>query len=192
MKSISRNAQVLHYLLCADPGVGRTKLANYAYLADLEARKYLGRPISAFRYRFDSHGPFDARAFCAATREMEQAGLATESEVGVGDYIEHRLMPTSRGIEYGFTLAEAKVLDYVVQTYLSTNAREICVDIVYQTEPMMKAKRGQLVPMSIVDRVPGKNLGFDLERMLAGEADAKAGRTRPLDAVVSELRARTQ
>lgn len=191
MSNISRNAQVLRYLLDADPGVGRTKLAKYAYLADLEARKYLGRPISVFRYIFDRHGPFDARGFFAAKEELQQAGLAIESQVTIGPYVEHCLQPTNRALEYTFSLAEARVLDYVTRTYLSTNARELCDEVVYKTEPMQKAKPGKPLPMSQMNRTPGDRLGFDLERMLAGEDSAEAGRVRSLHDVVDELRTRT-
>ena len=58
MVPLSRNAQVLRYLLEVAPAVGRIKLIKYAYLADCEAHRYIGRQISKFRYRFDKHGPF--------------------------------------------------------------------------------------------------------------------------------------
>ena len=191
MPTISRNAQVLRYLLDADPGVGRTKLAKYAYLADLEARKYLGRPISEFRYIFDRHGPFDARAFFAAKEELQRAGLAIESEVALGSYVEHSLKPTDCALEYNFSLAEARVLEYVAKTYLSTSARVLCDEVVYKTEPMQKAKPGKPLPMGQMDRDRGDDLGFDLDRMLAGEESAEAGRVRPLRGAADELRTRT-
>jgi len=190
MTTLSRNAQVLRYFLEAAPGVGRTKLAKYAYLADLEARKYLGRPVSEFRYVFDRHGPFDAKAFFAAKQELHHAGLATESEVTIGSYVEHRMHPTNRAFEYTFSLAEARVLEYVASTYLSLNARELCEDVVYMTEPMVQAKPGKQIPMRIANRPTGDRLGFDLERMLAGEVSAEARRVRPLSAVTNELRDR--
>lgn len=191
MHTVSRNAQVLRYLLDASPlGIGRTKLAKFAYLADLEARQYLGRPISGFRYVFDRHGPFDGTAFFAAKDELREAGLATESEVSVGPYREHSLQPTDKALEYDFTLAEARVLEYVARTYLSTSARELCDEVVYKTEPMLKAKPGKQLPMDQVNRMRGDGLGFDLERMLAGEESAAAGRVRPLRSATDELRAR--
>lgn len=192
MQSVSRNAQVLRYLLAIDPGVGRTKLAKYAYLADLVARQYLGKPISGFRYVFDRHGPFDSNAFFRAKRELEKAGLATESEMSIGPYVEHSIFPTDRALEYSFTIAEARVLEYVAQTYLSMNARALCEDVVYQTLPMKKATPGKSVPMGLVTRTTKDRLGFDLERMIAGEESADAGRVKPLHQVVDELRARAQ
>ena len=38
---------------------GRTQIVKYLYLADYEARRYLGRPITELSYRWDRHGPFD-------------------------------------------------------------------------------------------------------------------------------------
>jgi hypothetical protein len=80
MTSLSRNAQVLRYLLEVAPGVGHTKLAKFAYLADLEARKYLGGPVSEFRYVRDQHGPFDAKRFFAARDGSYGAGTSPRSK----------------------------------------------------------------------------------------------------------------
>ena len=59
MPTLSRNAQVLRYLLQVAPGIGHVKLAKFAYLADLETLKYLGRPVTGFLYIKDQFGPFD-------------------------------------------------------------------------------------------------------------------------------------
>lgn len=74
MANLSRNAQVLRYLLQVAPGIGHTKLAKFAYLADLEARRYLGSPISEFRYAFEQHGPFDSSGFFGALGELKTQG----------------------------------------------------------------------------------------------------------------------
>lgn len=192
MANLSRNAQVLRYLLQVAPGIGHTKLAKYAYLADLEARKYLGRPISSFKYFFDRHGPFDSGGFFAALEELKTLGFVTESEIPCGQYAGFEMLPTSLATEFDFSRAEAEVLGYVAATYLSKTARDLCDDIVYKTEPMLKAKAGRALPMDMVNRVRGDQLGFNLERMLAGEASVAAGRTRPLAELMDELRSRCQ
>ena len=94
MTTLSRNAQVLRYLLEVAPGVGRIKLVKYAYLADCEAYRYLGRAISNFRYRFDKHGPFD-RAFFDTKDELVREGYATETPTRIGPY-DGYARPTSR------------------------------------------------------------------------------------------------
>ena len=190
MPDLSRNALVLRYLLEVAPGVGHTKLAKFAYLADLEARKYLARPISQFRYVRDQHGPFDARAFFAARDELVQTGYITESPVECGPYVEYQMQPTSRVPEYDFTVPESEVLSYVARAYMSKTARDLCEDVVYRTAPMQNLNLGDEVPMDDLNGESRDKLGFNLERMLAGEASAEAGRVRPMADVVNELRAR--
>lgn len=190
MSELSRNALVLRYLLEVAPGVGHTKLAKFAYLADLEARQYLAHPISRFRYVRDQHGPFDAKAFFAARDELVHTGYVTETPVECGPYVEYQMLPTSQVPEYDFTVAESEVLGYVARAYMSKTARDLCEDIVYQTAPMQNLKLGDEVPMDKLNRERRDKLGFNLERMLAGEASAEAGRLRPMAEVVNELRAR--
>ncbi len=190
MSCLSRNAQVLRYLLEVAPGIGHTKLAKYAYLADLEARKYLGRPISSFRYFFDRHGPFDARGFFVAKDELVDGCYITESQVPLGPYVGFEMYPTERSVEYDFDLPDVQLLKYIADTYLSKNARDLCDEVVYKTEPMLHARQGSALPMSLVNRRPGSRHEFNLERMLAGEASTQAGRVRPVADVLNELRAR--
>jgi len=192
MKPLSRNAQVLRYLLQVAPGVGRIKLAKFAYLADCEAHRYLGRPVSQFRYRYARHGPFDDRRFYAAKTELVEGGYATEVAVESGPYIGYELAPTNRPVEYGFDQAEVEILRYVAETYLSHSARSLCDEVVYQTPPMKDAKVGERLPMDRMRKAKDQQdeLGLNLERLLAGEASAEAGRHRPLKEAVDELRAR--
>lgn len=188
MADLSRNAQVLRYLLEIAPGVGRIKLVKYAYLADCEAYRYLGRAISTFRYRFDKHGPFD-RAFFEAKDELVQGGYAIETTMRIGPYNGYDYRPTEQSVEYGFTQEEAEILRYVAETYLNATAIRLCEDVVYNTPPMQGAKVGERLKMEKMQAVPDP-LGFDLERLLAAEASVEAGRYRPLKDAVDELRAR--
>lgn len=188
MPPLSRNAQVLRYLLEVAPGVGRIKLVKFAYLADCESFRYLGHAISEFRYRFDNHGPFD-RAFYSAKDELVKMGYATETATKIGPYDSYDYRPTHENVEYTFTQPEAEILRYVAETYLTETAVRLCEDVVYKTPPMVGAKVGERLKMEKMENERDP-LGFDLERLLAAEAQAEAGRYRPLKAAVDELRAR--
>ena len=192
MVQLSRNAQVLRYLIQVAPGSGHTKLAKFAYLADLEARRYTGRPISRFRYKLFPYGPFPGKPFFAARDELTRHGYAVEATVPSGSYSCQELSPTASVPEYDFSVAEAQLLAWVAESYMALTARELCDDVVYQTEPMKKRKLnvGEELPMDSMNKKPGDELGFSLERMLAGEASAKAGRTRPVAEALRELRDR--
>ncbi len=190
MPKLSRNAQVLRYLIEVAPGLGRIKLAKFAYLADCEAHRYLGRPISEFRYVYDRHGPFDSRGFYAAKEELVNGDYATETPVEAGPYQGYELHPTTKPVEYAFDRADAEILRYVAQTYLSHTAVKLCDEVVYQTPPMKGAKLGEKLRMEKMKEGKGDDLGFNFERLLAGEASVDAGRFRPLKEAVDELRAR--
>jgi len=188
MAPLSRNAQVLRYLLEVAPGVGRIKLVKYAYLADCEAFRYLGRAISNFRYRFDKHGPFDP-TFFDAKDELVRGGYASETTTKIGPYDGYDYRPTDQTVQYGFSQAEAEILRYVAETYLSETAIRLCEDVVYKTPPMRDAKVSERLKMDKMKE--GQDpLGFDLERLLAAEASVDAGHYRSVKDAVDELRAR--
>lgn len=189
MTHITRSAQVLRYLLQVASGVGRHRLAQYVYLADVEARRYLGRPISDLEYGFTARGPFDANGFAEAMNELESLGLVRENQIPCGEYMSSELVPTGSPVEFSFTATEAEVLRYVATTFLSTSMRDFIDDVVYATEPMVDAEPGRPLPMDRANGSPGADLTFSLERVLRGEASALAGRTRPWVQARDEFRA---
>lgn len=190
MAALSRNAQVLRFLLEVAPGIGHIKLAKYAYLADLEALRYLGVQISGMHYVFDNFGPFDSAAFYGAKDELIREGYIVDSLVQRGQYVGHEMQPTTVAVEYAFTRSEIEVLRYVAQEYMQYDTRGLCQDIVYQTPPMKNAQFGQPLAMDSVKQDAADPLGFRLDRMLAGEASAADGRGRPLLESRHELRRR--
>src|SRR5437867_11045996 len=153
MTTLSRNAQVLRYLLEVAPGVGRIKLVKYAYLADCEAYRYLGRAISNFRYRFDKHGPFD-RAFFDTKDELVREGYATETPTRIGPYDGYDYRPTNQPGAYGFSQAEGEILRYVAETYLNETAIRLCEDGVYKPPRMLGATGGERSRMEKVRAAP--------------------------------------
>lgn len=189
MPGLSRNAQVLRYLVEVAPGVGHTLLAKFAYLADLVARQYLGVPISEMRYRYDNHGPFDAVGFYRARDELVEEGFITHEPTEIGGYAGFEMHATRRAVKYDLSEAQKEILQFVARKYASWTARDICDQVVYTSRPMKDAKPGRLLDMDQLNREP-KELEFNLERMLAGEKSADEGRVRPLADVLNELRAR--
>lgn len=189
MPGLSRNAQVLRYLLEMAPGVGHTLLAKFAYLADLAARECVGRPISEMRYRFDNHGPFDAVAFYRARDELLEGEFITEEPADIGGYAGFEMSPTHREVAYAFEEWEEAILSFVARKFASWTARDLCDQKVYTSRPMKVAEPGRMLDMDQVNHEP-EELEFNLERMLAGEQSADERRVRPLADVLRELRAR--
>ena len=190
MTRLSRNASVLRSLLEAAPGVGRIKLAKFAYLADLEAVRYLGRAVSGFRYVRDDFGPFDNAGFYGALAELKESGAATEQQVTYpGGYSGYLIEPTSAAFETEFSQAETEILLYVTESYKRFSGKDLCDEIVYQTEPMIGAEKGSALDLTKVREANPDPLGFNLLRMLAAESTARRGLHRPLASALSDLQA---
>jgi hypothetical protein len=185
--ALTRNAQVLRYLIEVAPGAGHTVLAKLAYLADLLARHHLGHPITGLDYIYDKHGPFDSGRFYSALSELEQGGFISHEPSDMGGYRGYPMLPL-QPLRDNLTDAEREILKWVGHTYGSLTARDLCDRVVYQTTPMKHAKKGHRIPMEESGRTDA--LEFDLERVLAGEQAAEEGRVRPLASVFHELRAR--
>ena len=185
---LTRNAQVLGYLLRVAPGAGHTILAKLAYLADLLARHHLGRPITGLDYIYDKHGPFDAGRYYSALSELERGGFMVRERADVGGYLGYPMLPLQPLPDSNLSEAEKEILAWVGRKYGSLTARDLCERVVYQTAPMKNAQPGQHLPMEESGRAD--TLEFDLERVLAGEQAAEEGRVRPLASVFNELRAR--
>lgn len=175
MMDLSRNAEVLRYFLQERGALNRTRLLKLAYLADLSARRLLGRPISAFSYYFHHHGAFDP-ALYDALGELERAGLAEERLEYYSDRkYEQRVSWTGSSGPASFSPAEREILEYVTRTYAQMPLDQLLNDVVYQTEPMKAAQRGSRVPMADQNDAERNEIGFDLEQVLAAERDALQG-----------------
>lgn len=191
VRPLSRNAKVLRYLIEQAPDIGRIQLIKFAYLADHEARRYLGHPITQFKWIRYKHGPFDP-SYYDALKELTGAGLVREAVIDFPNGAHgYRFAAMGKELDYGFSDEEAALLAYVAETYVVWGARELCDDVVYQTSPMKAdVAMNKELPMDQLDNAEHKELGFDLSRMLAGERSVHEGRYRPLTDVIHELQAR--
>lgn len=174
---ISKNAQMVKFFTArSQHGIGRTKLFKLAYLADLEARKLMGRPISSFAYHWHNHGPFDSEVY-AAIDELTAAGLAHTQIVNHGGgYVEKRLIDDDGVSQFDFSAAEAEILEYVAARFMAVPLRDLLDNVVYESRPMKAVKeRGEPLPMEIVDNLDKGRVGFDFEAVVKADADARDG-----------------
>lgn len=189
MEKLSKEAQVLKYFLQRTEGLGTTKLMKLAYLADLEARRCLGRPITGFEYVFDKFGPFDKQIYDALD-ELKEEGLATEEKVRLIDFVEHRVSDTGEPTILDFAPAEQEVLRFLISEYSEAALRDLLDEVVYSSRPMERvSSRGERLPMEEEDNVVREKRGLDLEQILVAEEEAERGNYRELDDFFSELQA---
>src|SRR6187399_3323159 len=75
---------VLRFLISHLSGrVGRAQLLKLVYLADIEARRYLGRPLTSLRYSWQPGGPSD-KAFDRHLEVLRADGSIIDEPVAWG------------------------------------------------------------------------------------------------------------
>lgn len=169
--------------------LGRTMLIKLIYLTDLEARRYLGRPMSGLTYRLWQQGPFDPALYKTLDR-LRDSGEITEEMVPFSVGTGYRYRSARPGRTHELNPAEEALLTYVLGTYATKDLQQV-LDVVYDSEPMRRIDGAELktrVPVECVDNEMRLRLGgIDLESALAGEEDARRGNTIPWSTLRSEL-----
>ena len=175
MDELSKNAKVLLYFLGHQEWTGRTHLVKLLYLADLEARKVLGRPITDLNYVWHHYGPWDKRFF-SARDELLNGGFAESHTFQEGGYTHHEMkaIATDGGAK-SLSPEELHILHYVTREHMNT-ALSTLLAKVYDTSPMKAVNaKGELLPMELVDNEVRRMSGINLEEMLECERMAASG-----------------
>lgn len=178
-QKLSREEQLVALFVNACSGaIGRTRLMKLLYMADYEARRFLGRPLSSIPYVWYDHGPFDSELYQWIKR-LEDDGLISSETVlypsGIG------YLYSSKGTPPGHDLNpdEVEILAYVCREYSQVALRELLDDIVYQTEPMLAAKaadaKGQPLDMDAVNLSQSKQFTVPYAELLARSRQVRAG-----------------
>lgn len=179
MATLSREARVLKYFSQRARGesLGVTKLLKLAYLSDLFAREWLGRPITSFRYVYHHHGPFDSGLY-SAIDELETSRLVRTERSA---FLSFRSRRERRGVvdegaiaDLGFTPAEERILDYVAREFGPMPLDELLARV-YETAPMKAAERKKPIPMHIADNAGKAELGYDLAEVMEQEREIDQG-----------------
>ncbi len=182
-------SQAIRYLVEQVPGVGRTQIVKFLYLADLEARRALGRPLSDLDYIFYNHGPFDSRILSWLDR-MEAGGEITTEQVCRFGAVAYCYRTTDKPVPKAFSTGELLILNQVVEMIKNKSLQQVLEDIVYQTKPMRDAidreAFGHRLRMDLVDneaRIPG----LEIEKVLKSIQELDEGKSRPMEEIMAEL-----
>ena len=193
---LPREAQLVAYFVTKCAGkepLGRTQLMKLLYLADYEARRYLGRPISGLDYMWHHFGPYDDRLLTAVDT-LEKCGVIQQDQI---------TYPTGqKGFQYRpagksavtHTLEpiELEILRFVCTSYRDVKLRALLSDVVYETEPMQDAKkknaRGEKLDMTTANGLKGKIYDITFEELYARLQAVRGGDFIPHAEVMRSLR----
>src|SRR6266545_2089339 len=162
-----------------DGNLGRTRLMKLLYLADYEARRFLGRPISGAKYIWHFFGPYDPR-LSAWIHRLTDGGVLVEAPVtypsGKSGFL---YTPGPRQVPQTFKPVEIEILSYVCRQYSRVELRELLDDVVYQTEPMLRAQKKKAkerpLEMDMVNNAKAGELTIPLDELLERRRQLRAG-----------------
>lgn len=179
-QQLSKEEQLIAFFVnaCSEP-IGRTRLMKLLYLADYQARRYLGKPISSIRYKWHDFGPFDENLYVWLDNLKSQDLIRHEQVRYDGEKIAHTYAPSETPPTLDLTPDEVDVLSFVCREYSQVALRQLLDEIVYQTEPMIEAKakdaKGLPLQMEIVDNAKGRDFTVPYPELLARSRRLKSG-----------------
>ncbi len=185
-----RIVALISFFLHENPGSGRTQIVKFLYLTDLEYRHYQGKPVTDLEYIWGDFGPFDQRIY-DALENMKAQGLVTE-EPYTSNYGEPAYRYEFNGALKGDVLhpAELAIAEEVAKQVRDTPLRTLLDDVVYQTLPMIDAKkrqaRGEKLRMDQVNFAKQK-FGIDLEEAWEADEGLKSGQGIPAQQFFKEV-----
>jgi hypothetical protein len=184
---------VLRFLISHLSGrVGRAQLLKLVYLADVESRRYLGRPLTSLRYTWQAGGPSD-KALDRHLEVLRADGSIIDEPVAWGVSVSAPLYVFFGPIAATpFTRGEEAVLSFITRSYADSKLGALIDEMIEATEPVRLARRahrlGARLAMSTEDNKAREEYGgVDLERLLESEAQIREGRTHALEDVKRDL-----
>jgi hypothetical protein len=180
-------ADLIEYFLDIVPAAGRTQIVKYLYLADLEARKCLGKPLTDLGYILERDGPCHQRIL-ATLDEMDESGRIVAEKYSYRGNRCYSYSRKRRAPKVRLAAEKEFILNHVAEL-VRKNSLEKLLEIVNETEPVVEAKKrgtGALLKMNLVNN-KSRIRGLELERVMKSVKDLDEGKGRGLEEVLAEL-----
>lgn len=184
-------AELIHAFVQRVPDAGRTRLVKFLYLADLEARRWLGHPLTPLNYIWYDHGPFDSDIY-SQLDHLCGLGYLNEETYQRADGTTCYRYRTTDAPPPGEPLkaAELALVDYVAAQHGKKRLKAL-LDEVYRTPPMEQAQkeghRGVTLNMDLVNN-ESRIAGAELERVLHSIEQIERGEGRSLKTIRASRR----
>lgn len=190
---LSKEEQMIAFFVerLQEKGVGRTQIQKYVYLADYEARRFFGKPISKVPYVWHHYGPYD-KELPEKLDRLKKGDVIREMPMDLpGGLSGFRYRRGDKPAPFAFSPDELVVLQFVCDQYSDLPLKELLTEVVYATEPMKKAQaekgRSQKLDMAMVDNVRSTELGLPIAELLDRSRSAMAGHVIAFEVLDAEL-----
>lgn len=191
-QQLSKDEQLIAFFVSqCDGRIGKTQLMKFIYLADYEARRYLGRGVSNMDYIWYHYGPYDASINEKINSLEEKHVIRTEEEQYPTGKTGFRYSRGDQEVAYSFDPDELAILAYICETYSQVPLQVLLADIVYETEPMKQAQeqnaKNERLDMDMVNGTRRYELGLAFEELLARSRRARLGKKLSWEKMLERL-----
>lgn len=192
---LSRNEQIMKFFVqSCENRLGRTQLVKLMYLADHEARRYLGVPLSTFVWSRQPRGPFTEEFYAVKASLTAKDQIKEIEDVTAFGNPWYQYVDGGGHATFDFTPEESRILAYVVRVFGKKSREEILEDV-YSTQPFLNvqdAPRDTPLPMDIVNNERSSAMGgISVAAVIEGERRIRAGEGIPFSALIRSLRTAT-
>lgn len=183
---LDKNTQIIKFIVeRLSRKVGRVHFLKLVYLGDYFSHRLLGKPISNFHYIWYEHGPFDKK-FYDCLSKLKDADLIHEEQVCFPAYQGYYYHDIPKAMKFDLSSTERYILEFVIRTFDKVSLNDLLEEIVYKTEPMVKAIESKAYGSELdLDQVnnldKGLYQGLNPEDIIEGEKAVVEGRTRSID-----------
>ena len=109
-------AELVHFFVLRVPSSSRTQLIGFLYLTDIEARKYLGEPITDLEYVWYDRGPFDSRILNRLA-EATESGVLRETSVSDSTNDPRYVISGKKVLRFRLTDRQTAIAAHVAQEF---------------------------------------------------------------------------
>jgi hypothetical protein len=144
---------LVHHLLARSRhGLLKTQLVKFLYLIDLEWVKATGEPLTGLSWRFHHHGPWDGEIDRLLGRMNDDGEISAENGTNAYGHLYTVFHSSRRASGIHLTTAERMVADHILAAFEKFPLSDLLSDVVYETEPMKQAHRGEALDLRLVGR----------------------------------------
>lgn len=193
---LSKEDQLIAFFVNQCSGrIGRTQLMKFLYLADYEARRYLGKSLSSIDYVWYHYGPYDRELNARLDRLIASGVVRSETQEFPTGKFGYRYSAGQRDVAYSLHPDEFHILSYICETYSEMSLRDLLDEVVYETEPMKNAQeknaKNESLNMGLVDNQKRYELGVPFDELLARSREARLGKKVSWEEMIERINSST-
>lgn len=174
---------LIYYLIKRVPNLNNTKIVKLIYLSDYNFYKYFGNSITGIVYNYHYHGPFSKSIYDCIDELVQNNIIKKSKNISFWKLRTYYLYSILDNYEFkrNLTNQEIDILEYIISEYGKLDYKEL-KNISYKTEPMISAKRGDILNFGDIYEYVNKKI-LEVKKEKGSLRDYKGNPFEPRDSL---------